>query len=81
MAGHMAATTAAAVQKLSQDAEGDASPLAPLHLASYRALLASVLAPLGHRPPLLPLALRLFRAGVTGGTGAPALAAWCQQAS
>ncbi|GAB4819503.1 hypothetical protein N2152v2_006549 [Parachlorella kessleri] len=79
IAGHMAATMAAAAQTLSQDAEGDTSPLEQLHLAAYQALLASVLAPLGHRPPLLPLALRLFRAGVAG-AGSPALAAWCQQA-
>lgn len=77
MASHMASTATAAAQKLGQDADGDASLLAPLQLAAYRALLASVLAPVGHRPASLPLALRLFRGGLRAGP--PALAAWCSQ--
>ncbi len=81
MAAHMAATAASGAQKLSQDADGDTGALAPLQLAAYRALLASVLAPAGHRPPHLPLALRLFRGALPGGgAGAsPALSAWCHQ--
>lgn len=64
VAAHAAATAAAAAerQRRSSDASADAVAAAGrLRLAAARALLASVLAPCGHRPVFLTPALRLFQ--------------------
>ncbi len=69
-AAHAAATSAAAVRQLSCDAEAAVgASLAALQLSAHRLLLASVLAPAPHRPPHLAVALRLWRAGSSGGAG------------
>lgn len=61
---HFAASTAAAAAKLACTDTGDCGSFSQLQLAAYRALLASVLAPLGHRPPFLGQALSLFKAAL-----------------
>ena len=58
---HAAATSSDAAILTAHSAEGDASHLVSLRLAALRALLASVLAPAGHRPPHVALAIGLFR--------------------
>lgn len=60
---HAASTSAAAQCKLEEGSTpvGKASDVRRLSLAAVRALTSSVLAPARHRPPFLPLALRLLR--------------------
>jgi hypothetical protein len=79
VAAHAAATAAAAAVRLAQDADGDGAGVKGLQLAAYRALLASALAPAGHRPAHLPTALRLFRQGVRDQWGP--LASFCSHVS
>ena len=79
LAAHVAATAAAAAERLASDAEAAVGAgLAGLQLAAYRLLLASLLAPAPSRPRHLAAGLRLFRVGSAGG-GAPALSAFCRQ--
>lgn len=61
---HAASTSSDAALVAVHAAEGDASPLVGLQLAALKALLASVLAPAGHRPPHVALAVSLFRRGL-----------------
>jgi proline/glutamate/leucine-rich protein 1 len=95
IAYHMSQTTADAVRALQQQpvlsavaaTVGSSSGssgcgrqgLVQLQVAAYRALLASVLVPCGHRPPFLSQAVTLFRQGRASSCGA--LAGVCQAAA
>lgn len=83
LAAHVAATSAGAARQLSGDAESAVgADLTALQLSAYQLLLSTLLAPAPHRPPHLAAALRLFRAGCTGGAaGGAALAPFCRSVS
>ncbi len=79
---HLAQTTATAAARLAHGTgpahAARVQDVRALQLSAYEALLASVLSPVGHRPPFLAQALRLFGDGRSDVS--PAMAAFCQGA-
>lgn len=58
---HQAATAAAGCERASRSGAPAPRSVQAVRLAAMRALLASVLAPCGHRPPFIAQALHFFR--------------------
>lgn len=75
---HAAVTIEAAFQKMSSDNSGGPCAVSIAQLASYKALLSSVLAPVNYRPSYLPQAVRLYTRGLKHPSCT--VADWCSKA-